>query len=254
VAEGAFRERFPDSLLERAGLLPPGHRERALEFGFGLARGSAADRQERRAQPPDLGLPQLGTAAHAERLTSQRESGLRPASQRIALEQQAGGEAGYTWRGRRTADELSAYRTDPRESGVRSAVKDVQVAGEHLGHQPDLSGTFVLHSGERPGVTAELQGIAAVHGENGRPHQGDRAAVGVGGLAGDSQGTVTLAIGPFRVTEQPEGVGQAQPDEQFGILPVAQHVLGLATQLPGELEGTRVHPPYLLRCVALAGQ
>jgi hypothetical protein len=49
VASGAFRERFPDPLLERSRLLAPSDRERAVEFGLGLISGSAAGRQEGRA-------------------------------------------------------------------------------------------------------------------------------------------------------------------------------------------------------------
>jgi hypothetical protein len=58
-----------DPPLERSCLLPPRHRERALKFGRDLGGRSAAGREEARALPPDLGLPQLGAAAHAERLT-----------------------------------------------------------------------------------------------------------------------------------------------------------------------------------------
>jgi len=107
----------------------------------------------------------------------------------------------------------------------RGALKDGQVAGEQLGRQPDLGRTFVRRlGGERPGVAAELRDLAAVDGDDGRPDPGDRAAVGVGGLACGPQGEVALAVGLTRVTEQPERVGQAQPDQQFRVLPVAQHV------------------------------
>jgi hypothetical protein len=41
VACGAFRERFPDPLLEGSRLLPPRDRERAVEFGLDLIDGSA---------------------------------------------------------------------------------------------------------------------------------------------------------------------------------------------------------------------
>ena len=99
------------------------------------------------------------------------------------------------------------------------------MAGEHLGRQPDLGGTFVRRlDGERLGVAAELRDLAAVDGDDARPDPGDHAAVGVAGLAGGAQGEVALAVGPAGVTEQPERVGQAQPDQQLRVLPVAQHV------------------------------
>ena len=56
-------------------------------------------------------------------------------------------------------------------------------------------------------MAAELRDLTAVHGDDGRPHQGGRAAVGVGGLAGGLQGKITLAVGLTRVPEQPERVG-----------------------------------------------
>ena len=68
--------------------------------------------------------------------------------------------------------ELRACRPDPREPGVRSALKDAQVAGEQLGRQPDLNGTFVRRIGsESPGVAAQLRDLTAVHGDDGRHTQ-----------------------------------------------------------------------------------
>jgi hypothetical protein len=82
------------------------------------------------------------------------------------------------------------------ETLVRSAVKDGKVAGEQLGRQPDLGGTFVRRgSGELPDVAAELRDLAAVRGDNGRPDPDDRAAVAVAGLDGRAERQVALAVG-----------------------------------------------------------
>ena len=212
VASRAFRKRFPDALLERTCLLSARDRERAPEFGFDLIAGRAERHQEGRAQPPDLGLPQLGAAAHGQRLVGQREPRLRLPGGRVALEQQAGGDAGHTGRGRLAAGEVRAHRSHARDPLVRSAIQDGQVTGEQLGRQPHLGRTFVRPvSGQGQGVAAELRYLAAVHGEDGRPDPGDHAAVGMARLARGVQGQVTLAVGFTRVTEQPKSMGQAQP-------------------------------------------
>ena len=47
MASGAFRERFPDPLLEHARLLAPSDPERAVEFGLDFIGGSAESREGR---------------------------------------------------------------------------------------------------------------------------------------------------------------------------------------------------------------
>ena len=42
---------------------------------------------------------------------------------------------------------------------------------------------------------------------------------------------VALAVGLVGVTEEPQRVGEAQPDEQLGVLSVAQHVRAPAAGL-----------------------
>ena len=44
------------------------------------------------------------------------------------------------------------------------------------------------------------------------------------GLGGRAQRQVALAVGLGGVAQQPQGVRQAQPDQQLRVLPVAQHV------------------------------
>jgi hypothetical protein len=103
-------------------------------------------------------------------------------------------------------------RAHALETLVRSAVKDGKVAGEQLGRQPDLGGTFVRRGGgELPDVAAELRDLAAIRGEDGRPDPDDRAAVAVAGLGGRAERQVALAVGLVGVTEQPQSVRQAQP-------------------------------------------
>ena len=117
MAEGAFRERFPDPLLESSCLLPPRNRQRPGEFGRDLPGRGAERREEGRAQAPDLGLPQLRATAHAERFVGQRHASLRLACDCVALEQQAGGDAGHAGRGCPAARYLVAHLPYPGEPG-----------------------------------------------------------------------------------------------------------------------------------------
>ena len=172
------------------------------------------------------------------------------AGQRAAREQQPCRDSRQARSGRLAAHRPLACVPYPRQSCDGATFEDLEVAGEQRHRQTKLLGSVVGGAGlERADVAAEPLGVAAVGGEDGREHLRDRAAVGVRGRLCSGQGEVALAVGVVLVAEEPERVGQASPDDQFGVLAVAQDVRAPARRPETLDRGVEVRP----RSVELPG-
>jgi hypothetical protein len=107
--------------------------------------------------PPDLGLPELGAAAQAqlltaERLVGQREPGLRLPAGRVALEQQAGGDAGQAGCPRADLDQVIRVRQGTAQVVQDLAQVRVRLALGRVGPEQERQALTRLRS-----VTVEQQ-------------------------------------------------------------------------------------------------